>query len=169
MGGTRGVTDGKWDGGVGRAIDDSAPKLPVTIRWDSALPVRQALLRLRSGEHLSGSQDVKGKLDKSPNDPQKDYIITVIGLLTNHETRDRERLRKELIGDARLMRTGKAALMPENVVPDTSAGAIQLFFPRTDPIRLTDKEVTFDMQFGSIRVEKNFRLKAMIYKGKLEL
>ena len=42
MGGTRGVTSGRWDGEVGRNIDDSAPKLPVTIRWDSALPVRQA-------------------------------------------------------------------------------------------------------------------------------
>ena len=46
-----GVTDGNWDGGVGQNIDDSAPTLPVTIRWDSALPVRQALLRSRSGDH----------------------------------------------------------------------------------------------------------------------
>jgi hypothetical protein len=169
MGGTRGVTDGRWDGGVGSPIDDSAPKLPVTVRWDSALPVREALLRSRSSDHLSSSEDAKDNVDKSLNEPEKNYIITVIGLLTNDQARDRERVRKELIGAAKLIRMRKAPVRPENVELDASAGAIQVFFPRTDPIRLTDKEVTFQIQFGSIRVEKNFRLKAMTYKGKLEL
>jgi hypothetical protein len=169
MGGTRGVTDGRWDGGVGPPADDSGPKLPVTVRWDSALPVREALLRSRSGHHLSSSEGAKDNLDNSLNEPEKDYIIAVIGLLTNDQATDRERVRKELMGAAKLIRTGKAPVRPENVELDASAGAIQVFFPRTDPIRLTDKEVTFQMQFGSIRVEKNFRLKAMTYKGKLEL
>jgi hypothetical protein len=165
MGGTRGVTDGKWDGGVGRAIDDSAPKLPVAIRWDSALPVREALLMSRSGNHLSAPADAKQKL----NEREKDYIITVIGLLTNDQLRDRERVRKELMGAAKLVRTGKPPIRPENVEPDPSSGAIHLSFPRTEPISLTDKEVTFELQFGSMVVEKKFKLKAMTYKGKLEL
>jgi hypothetical protein len=169
MGGTRGVTDGRWDGGVGPPADDSGPKLPVTIRWDSALPVREALLRSRSGKHLSTAEDPKDNLDKSLSEPETDYIITVVGLLTNDQGRDRERVRKELMGAAKLIRTGKAPLRPENVALDTSAGAIRVFFPRTQPISLADKEVTFQMQFGSMRVEKKFRLKAMTYKGKLEL
>jgi hypothetical protein len=169
MGGTRGVTDGRWDGGVGPPPDDSGPKLPVTIRWDTALPVREALMRSRSGDHLSSSENAKHSLNNSLNEPEKDYIITVIGLLTNDQARDRERVRKELMGAAKLIRTGKAPLRPENVELDASAGAIEVFFSRTDPIRLTDKEVTFQMQFGSISVQKNFRLKAMTYKGKLEL
>jgi hypothetical protein len=70
---------------------------------------------------------------------------------------------------AKLIRTGKALIRPENITLDASAGAIRVFFPRTEPISLTDKEVTFQMQFGSMRVEKKFRLKAMTYKRKLEL
>jgi hypothetical protein len=169
MGGTRGVTDGRWQGGVGTPVDDSGPKLPVTIRWDSALPVREALLRWRSGEYLSTAEGAKDKLDKSLNEPQKNYIITVVGLLTNDQARDRERVRKGLMRAAKLIRTGKALIRPENITLDASAGAIRVFFPRTEPISLTDKEVTFQMQFGSMRVEKKFRLKAMTYKRKLEL
>ncbi|MGI8962146.1 MAG: hypothetical protein ACR2IV_20785 [Bryobacteraceae bacterium] len=165
MGGTRGVSDGKWDGGVGRNTDDSAPKFPVTVRWDSALPVRHALLRSRFGDHLAEPGDSKVKL----NEPEKDYIITVIGLLANHQSRDRERLEKELIGAAKLVRTGRVSIRPEKVTLDASNGAIEVSFPRTDAIRLDDKEVTFELQFGSINVVKKFRLKTMIYEGKLEL
>jgi hypothetical protein len=165
MGGTRGVTDGRWDGGVGRNVDDSAPKLPVTIRWDSALPVREALLRSRFGDHLSAL----GDSNESLNQPEKDYIITLIGLLTKDQSRDRERVRKELMGVAKLVRTGKPPIRPENVEIDKSASAIQVFFPRTEPISLKDKEVTLELQFGWMRIEKKFHLKAMTYKGKLEL
>lgn len=165
MGGTRGVTDGRWDGGVGPPVDDSAPKLPVTIRWESALPVREALLRSRSGDHLSVFGDAHAKL----NGPGSNYIITVIGLLTNDQSRDRERVRKELMGAAKLVRTGKAPVRPEDVELDATANAIQVFFPRTDPISLNEREVTFELQFGSMTVQKKFRLKTMIYKGKLDL
>jgi len=165
MGGTRGVTDGNWDGGVGRNIDDSAPKLPVTVRWDSALPVRQALLRSRFGGQLPEPADLKQNL----NQPEKDYIVTVIGLLASHQSRDRQRVEKELMGAAKLARTGKAPIRPENVTLDASTSAIQVFFPKTDPIRVDDKEVTFELQFGSIKVVGKFRLKAMTYKGRLEL
>jgi hypothetical protein len=165
MGGTRGVTSGGWDGGVGRNIDDSPPKLPVTIRWDSALPVREALLRSRLRDHLSPPRDSNENL----NQPAKDYIVTVIGLLTNDQSRDRERVRKELMAAAKLVRAGKPAIRPENIELDAAAGAIQVFFPRTEPISLNDKEVTFQLQFGSMRIEKKFRLKPMTYRGKLEL
>jgi hypothetical protein len=165
MGGTRGVADGRWDGGVGRNIDDSAPKLPVTIRWDSALPVRQALLRSRFDDHVPESGDSKENLNRR----ERDYMVTVIGLLANHQSRDRERMEKELMGAAKLLRTGKAPIRPENVTLDASIGAIQVFFPRTNPISVDDKEVTFELQFGSIKVMKKFRLKTMTYKGRLEL
>jgi hypothetical protein len=165
MGGTRGVTDVRWNGGVGRPVDDSAPKLPVTIRWDSALPIREAMLRSRFGDHVSAPADANGSLHQS----EKDYIITVIGLLMNDQARDHERVRKELMGAAKLVRTGKPVIQPENVELDASAGAIQVFFPRTEPISLKDKEVTLELQFGSMRIEKKFRLKTMTYKGKLEL
>jgi hypothetical protein len=123
------------------------------------------LLRSRSGHHLSAPADANEKL----NEREKDYVITVIGLLTNDQLRDRERVRKELMRAARLMRTGKPPIRAENVELDASAGAIHVSFARTERISLTDKEVTFELQFGSMSVQKKFKLKAMTYKGKLEL
>ena len=93
----------------------------------------------------------------------------MIGLLTSHQSRDRDRIEKKLIGAAKLFRTGKAPIRLENVTLDASIGAIQVFFSRTNPISVGDKEVTFELRFGSIKVVKKFRLKEMTYKGKLEL
>jgi hypothetical protein len=108
-------------------------------------------------------------LRENLNQPKRDYIVTVIGLLTNDQSRDRERVRKELMAAAKLVRAGKPAIRPENIELDAAAGAIEVFFPRTEPISLNDKEVTFELQFGSMRIEKKFRLKPMTYRGKLEL
>ncbi len=44
-GGRDGATDGRWDGGVGRYDRGGVPSLMVMVRWDSALPVRQALIK----------------------------------------------------------------------------------------------------------------------------
>src|SRR5207237_1198073 len=118
-------------------------------------PVREALLRSRFRDRPSAP----GESNESLNQPEKDYIITVIGLLTNDQARDRERVRKELIGAAKLVPTGKPPILPENV--ELEGGAIQVFFPRTEPISVKDKEVTLEMQFGSMRIEKKFRLTAM--------
>jgi hypothetical protein len=58
--------------------------------------------------------------------------------------------------------------VPEDVRIDES-GNVRVFFPKTDAITLEDKEVVFGTAFGSIRVSQRFRLKDMVYKGKLEL
>jgi len=164
MGGTRGVTDGRWDGGIGKNVDNSPPKLPVTVRWDSALPVRQALLRSRLSDRPG-----PGDPQETLNQPEKDYIVTVIGLLTSDQSIGRERMSKELMYATRLVRTGKPPIRPEAVKLDASISAIQIFFPRTDPITVGEKDVIFELQFGAISVERKFRLKTMTYKGKLEL
>ena len=58
---------GRWDGGTGRNSMGSLPSLPVTVRWDSALPVREALRR------VSGSE--------TPGASSGDYVITLTGLI----------------------------------------------------------------------------------------
>src|SRR5437763_10453268 len=51
MPGFKGATDGRWDGGVGKNTGHGQlPTLPVTVRWDSSLPIREALLRQKSLE-----------------------------------------------------------------------------------------------------------------------
>jgi len=78
-------------------------------------------------------------------------------------------MREELMASTKLLPKGQAAIAPEDVKLDEKTGAIHLFFPRTHPITLNDKEVTLSTQFGSMRVVEKFRLKDMTEKGKLEL
>ncbi len=172
MAGSRGATDGKWDGGVGRA-PGGPPVLNVTVRWESALPVRQALARL----HETAAYP--------PEQSSRDYIITVAGLVPGgrygtpqlnsrtgdgaDDVRNPEEMIEGVMRYSRLLPRGNAAIRPENVKLDNSTGTLYLFFPRTQAVNLADKEILFETRFGSLSVLKKFRLKDMVYKGRLEL
>jgi hypothetical protein len=182
MAGPHGVNDGVWDGGVGRVPRGGVPALSVTIRWDSALPVREASLRLRPAAEA-------GSPTHTPAQVQKDYIITVLGLVpargyrnagqlptqsrsdddTTIDAHDPEQMLEGLMAQSRLMPRGRKPIAPEDVKLDSATGALHLFFPRTELIELNDKEVMFATRFGSMTIQKQFRLKDMIYRGKLEL
>lgn len=177
---------GRWDGGVGRDTSGT-PTLPVVIRWDSALPVREALVRAK-------------QTDETLARSATDYIVTVIGLWPGErqprQTEQAEdnslggappearrmravpppapeklgQMRSGLMAATKLLVKGRAnPITPDDVKLDEETGAIHFFFPRTDPITLNDKEVTLSTQFGSMRVVEKFRLKDMAVKGKLEL
>jgi hypothetical protein len=178
MAGRNGASDGHWDGGVGRMPRGGVPSLQVIVRWDSALPIRQALVRSEPGE-------------RSTAQVQKDYIITVLGLVpagsyrsagrletqstsdtldsTGRDAHDPEEMLEGLMSTSRLRAHGLAPIPPEDVKLDPATGAIHLFFPRSSSITQSNKEITFTTRFGSMKIEKTFRLKDMVYQGKLEL
>lgn len=175
MPGRQGATDGRWDGGTGRLPGGSTPTLPVLIRWDSALPVRQATLRV-------------GDVRPVDNDEAaKDYVITLIGLVPAKryhdagklntssnsadtvDARDPEEMLEGLMATSRLFRHGRPPLAPENVKIDGATGSLHIFFPRADPILPKEKEVLFQTRFGSVTVRKLFHLRDLAYDGRLEL
>jgi len=182
MAGPRGASDGRWDGGVGRAPSGGVPSIPVTIRWDSALPVRQALARLQAKAESGAS-------GSSSPQATKDYIITIVGLVPSGQYRsagqlntqsssadgepaaaqDPEHMLEGVMAESRLMFRNRKPIRPEDVKLDPATGTLHLFFPRMEGIDIKDKEVTFAMRFGSMVIKKRFRLKEMAYKGKLEL
>ncbi len=175
MAGSRGATDGRWDGGVGKNQRGGTPTLPVLIRWDSALPIREA------AAHANQPVPV------TAGDPAKDYVITVIGLVPAKRYRDKgqltaasssddtidardpEELLEGLMSNARLLRHGNRSLAPENVKLDGATGVVHIFFPRTDPISEGEKDVVFTTRFGALTVERTFRLRDMVYRDHLEL
>lgn len=173
--GSRGATDGRWDGGVGRNTGGGLlPTLSVIVRWDSALPVRQALLRLEQGSSLG---------------EPKYYLITVEGLVPAGHYKDAaklegksssdesitensansERVLEGLMANSKLIVRGHAPISCENAKIDPKTGAVHLSFSRTVEIKRSDKEVAFITRFGSLLVEKRFRIGDLTYDGKLEL
>lgn len=176
-----GVDDGHWDGGVGRIRSYKAPTVPVLVRWDSAVPVREALLSSKDRELRDTANTV--------TQPEKDYILTVIGLVPARREQARvdddglgrpaesdadrradiTRLRQGVLDSTRLLRPGKKPIAPEDVHLDDATGVLQIFFPKTDPIVPGDKEVAFSTQYGTLRLSEVFRLKDMLVQGRLEL
>ena len=183
MSGPKGPTDGKWDGGVSPIPKGGVPRLPITIRWDSALPIRQAFSRLQTTGSAPSSNTAAAA--------QKDYVLTVLGLVPAGRYRtagqlptqsrsddsedgkvdpqDPEQMLEGLMASSRLFPHGESAIRPEDVKLDAATGELHLFFPRSQAIDLKTKEVTFTTRFGSMTIQKQFRLKDMTYKGKLEL
>lgn len=162
-------------------VRGGVPSLPVLIRWDSALPIREA------AELASAAGPVSDGSAAKAEDFAKDYVITLIGLVPAKryrdagklngtsrsddtvDARDPEDLLEGLMSTARLMRRGRPALAPENVRLEGETGVVHLYFPRTDPIAAQEKEVVFTTRFGSLTVQKVFRPSNMTYRGRLEL
>ncbi len=60
-------------------------------------------------------------------------------------------------------------LHPSSVTlpPGGQRGVLIFHFPKNHPIELEDKEVEFCMRRGPLEVKKKFRLKDMVYEGRL--
>ncbi|MFL6449029.1 MAG: hypothetical protein ACJ746_15290 [Bryobacteraceae bacterium] len=151
MAGTKGGTDGRWDGGVAKNTGrGQVPTLPLLVRWDSAAPVRQALARSQ---------------ERTPDENSKDYIITVVGLVSAGKDQPLE----GLMSHSSLKVPGKPAISAEDAKVDANTGAVHLYFPRSSAITSSDKDVVFTTRFGSLTAVKKFHLAEMVYQGRLEL
>ena len=156
----------------------------VTVRWQSALPVQQALVRQGS---LS-AEESKALAEAS----EKDYIITVVGFRmpsrrsrsgdvdsSDSSDQDRDRnaknnndaLRSRFLDAARLVPRGKSPIYAEDVQFEGPNGAseIRFLFPKTKAISADDKEVVFEFESQGVKLEHKFRLSDMSYQGKLAL
>ncbi len=155
--------------------------LPLIIRW-YALPIRHAINRwttLQSEVKQGWNEDTDGF-----------YIIGISGLPArifpdhpDHLKSVRERLKSEsfLKIKGREPIPAIAVLIPEkrSEVIDVRTGpwqvAVEVYmvFSReqkgSDMITLEDKKVEFVTRIGSLKVKKKFKLKNMVYNGKLEL
>jgi hypothetical protein len=160
----------------------------LTIRWDSALPVQQALKRRGAGE----TEELKAVTDAA----EKYYVVSVLGFrLPRQRTRsndpndpdaqnsddaeDRSQsrdhntdaLRSQLMEGAQLAPKGGSSIYAQDVQIEGTdgSGTIRFLFPRTNPISADDKEVDFILDVRRIKVEEKFKLSDMHYEGKLAL
>jgi hypothetical protein len=136
---------GKWQGGV---------------RWDSALPVREAL---------------KTKMSVALSE---NYIINVFGNVpspapTNEDSADERKTKFDILQErTRLERKDdpfelkRVELAP--ATPYSQPGTL-FYFSRVFPITLDDKQVTFVTKIGPLELKCKFTLKEMLYRGNLEL
>ena len=153
-------------GGYGRAGGGQMPPRPeLTIQWSSALPIKQALMRGRFGNEAHMAAEAKQFLHRR----ETHYVVSVAGFSGRmaRMSQNTDRLK----GTTSLKRKNKDPIRPEVVEMRTHEESVTLYvaFPRTDPIVLDDKNVEFEMKLGPMTVKRKFKLKDMIFDGKLEL
>jgi hypothetical protein len=149
----------------------SAPQL--TVRWDSAAPLRQAAAK--------GQPDAQAK--KVAEWAPEFYVVTLTGMPmrlgrgrgeeppesdSGRVARIEDRLKEVTLLK---LKGSSGSIAPARVeVTDAPGGrVIALLFPRSETISLDDKEVDLETAMGPREVKVKFTLKDMVYRGKLEL
>jgi len=141
-------------------IPEFSGKWQATVRWESALPVREAL-------------QTKMTVAMSEN-----YVINVFGDVPSPAPNDsdsaderqakfeilQERTRIERKDDP--LELKRVELAPKT--PYSPPGTL-FYFSRVFPIMLEDKQVTFVTKIGPLELKCKFTLKDMVYRGNLEL
>ena len=135
----------------------------LVARWQSALPVKQAFLRQKYGEKLDSTPEAKQLLDRQ----EETYVIILSGNLRPLMKGDPATLKKAISDMTSLSAKGKEPVKPMDVQIDKSQ--IVFLFAKTSPFSLDDKEVDFSTKLADVVLKYKYRLKDMVYNGKLEL
>ncbi|HSR08165.1 MAG TPA: hypothetical protein VLM42_13515 [Bryobacteraceae bacterium] len=162
---------GRPGGGYpGGGNDGGRERLTATVRWESALPIQEAL-RIGAGD------------EKPDPDFEKYYVIAVIGDLSasgrrrsstsdddDDSTTRADRRLEELKESARLERKdGPISL--EKVQEGSRVGSrgpgVYFYFDRKADVSMDDKFVNFSTKLGRMDIKAKFTMKEMLYHGKL--
>ena len=164
-GGGGGGGRGGRGGGGGGSMQESTPGQILIVCWHTAMPVRQAVARMRFGKEAGTSPEAAKLLQPE----QKRYVVGIAGLPPQLVMRMKP---AELKSRAMLKLKGKDPIQAIDVLADKGErGAnVYLVFSRTDnPITLEDNDVEVILKLASVEIKRRFRLKDMVFEGKLEL
>jgi hypothetical protein len=132
-----------------------------TVRWQSALPVKQALLVRKGYTDLTSPEEAKRILEAE----ETQYVLAIAGLRMGFPLGDALRAAKEGVrATAFLSVKGKNPIRAEKV--EFTGAQIFVFFPKLKPISPDDREVEFRASTPSGVVQVKFRLRDMTLAGK---
>jgi hypothetical protein len=158
--GGRGGGGGGSGGGPGGGPDMA---LNLVARWQSALPVKQAFVRMKYGEKADSSPEAKQLLERQ----EETYVIILSGNLRSLLIGNPDTVKKSIADMTSLSAKGKDPAKPLDL--QVANNQIVFLFPKTSPWSLDDKEVEFSTKLADVVLKYKFKLKDMVYNGKLEL
>jgi hypothetical protein len=161
-----GIAGGSRGEGDARGGSQVLPSMVLTIRWQSALPVKQALVRRKYGSEAGTSPEAKKFLEENPG-----YLISLAGLPPTTAAANTPQGKAAIKEQTTLSVKGRGAVQPAEIVVGPPRKQMEVFFvfPKTTAFTLDDKEVEFATQLGPIKVKYKFHLKDMVLNGNLEL
>ena len=172
-----GVPKGREPGGAGRLGSapsdvDQGPQsqvgVPVIVRWQSALPLRQAQMLGKYGDNVASSPEAQKFLTDEPGI----YVVAISGLAGSIVSAGGgDQARRSIAEKSTLTVKGKPPLHPIDVdfLAVGSTVDVLIGFPRSTRITLEDQEVELASEIGRSTVRYKFKLKDMVVRGKLEL
>jgi len=142
------------DGGKATSPDQPAT---LTLRWESALPMREAELKARD----TGAPDIGDDY----------YAIAVYGIPRGALTDDSKERQDELKKLAALKREGKKDLRPTQVdiLLRESGPLVVYLFAKSAEFTWRDHGFTFEAQISRLKFSQAFSTEDMMFHGKLEL
>ncbi len=170
-GGGRGGRGGGGGGGGDAGIGGGGiPEAELTIRWQSAAIVQEALVKAKYGAEAATNADAQKQLQ-----PQDEYyVIWVAGLPGSVRPSD-DVNKKALLQVTTLSAKDKDSITATDVVFNSPGGGqgrsadAHFLFPRKVAFTADDKEIDFATKFGKNTVKTRFTLKPMVVNGKLGL
>lgn len=170
MGGGRGAANGPGERYGGGELAAAPPVGTFLVRWDSARPIKEALVRSRMGAMADISPQAKEFLERE----ERQYVISLVAVEPRRDGGERHQPGGDMLNRIKaataLQRRGHNMLHPAAVVaPKEGPAILTYYFPKTDPIVLEDKEVEFATHAAPAVLRTNFRLKTMVFQGQLAL
>jgi hypothetical protein len=160
-GGGGGMRGGGPPGGM-------APMFELLVRWQSALTVRQALVRGQFGDEAATSEKAQEFLGRK----QTYYVVAVSRApMRFFQRANPENLRKYLAEKAELHVKGLETMKPADIQFQAHEQSLTIYFafPRNQEITVEHKEVEFVAPVGPLQVKRKFTLAEMVRDGKLDL
>ncbi len=150
--------------GRGRTVPSEAY---LTIRWSSALPIRQALLL----EQYGGASAIPAEAMAGLDQPRPDYLVEVFGIPSMVVQNRAGQFERALAESAALLLPGGPAVEPSYVqMPPHGYYLSAIFrFPRHNRDLAAGTEAKFYAAAGRMEIQQNFKLKSMLYDGRLAL
>jgi hypothetical protein len=165
MGGGGRSARGGGMGEAGQGGGGGGASMTLHVRWQSALPIREALVVTKLGHEKADSDQAKKFVEQTI--PY--YVVAVVGLPPGLVARMRDENLPELAKVTTLVRKDKDPIAAESAQKLPGEPGVAFLFPKTAAIGLDDKEVEFVSKVGTIEVKRKFKLKDMVIGDKLEL
>jgi hypothetical protein len=141
--------------------------IPVTLFWQTALPIKQALIKRQYGAEAGTSPEAKAKLDRV----DQVYVLTLAGVPGFMLGAAQGERKATLLDLTTMTVSGKPPLKAVDVQVSGGRGTgnVSFLFPKTATLTVEDKEVEFSTKFDKTPVKHKFKLKDMVFNGKVEM
>jgi hypothetical protein len=143
------------------------PSVDVVARWQSALPIRQAFVRLKFGAEADKSAEALKVLEQQDR-PYEIVLSGAMGMFLGGKPGEAAKALSE-VSSLSSSRTGEIKAVQIEVSKPGKTMDVLFAFPRTMPFTVDDKEVELTTKLGTSILKYKFKLKDMVVNGKLEM